>query len=150
MIQEETRQLKLANGEEILCEVVQWAEGEDFEILVRRAMRLIMMENGEGMKYYAFRPWMVYQQSGDDLLIINSSHIVGMGFPTRTLLVQYHEAVADMREMHVQREQEFEQEFGEPKRMRKSVDKIEDYLSRMDSGSNVIDMMSHLSKDTVH
>ena len=34
--------------------------------------------------------------------------------------------------------------------MRKSVDKIEDYLSRMDSGSNVIDMMSHLSKDTVH
>ena len=148
MIQEETRQLKLANGEEILCEIVQWAEGDDFEILVRKAMRLIMMESSDGMKYYAFRPWMVYQENGEDLLIINSSHIVGMGFPTRTLLVQYHEAVHDMIDMHVQREKEFDEDH--PTEQVKRDNKIEDYLNRMDSGSNVIDMMTHLSKDTVH
>jgi len=134
----EVRQLKLANGEEILCEVVQWAEEEDFEILVRKAMRLIMMESSDGMKYYAFRPWMVYQENGEDLLIINSSHIVGMGFPTRSLIVQYYEAVHDMIDMHVQREKEFDEDH--PTEQVKRDKKMEDYLNRMDSGSNVIDM----------
>ena len=60
----DVRQFKLANGEEILCEVVQWSEHmEEIEILTRKAMRLIMQENGDGFKYYAFRPWMVYQES---------------------------------------------------------------------------------------
>jgi len=150
-MEDEVRQLKLANGEEILCEVMQWSEGDEFEILVRKAMRLIMMENGEGMKYYAFRPWMVYQESGEDLLIINSSHIVGMGFPTRTLMVQYYEAVADMQEMHVVREKEFEEDHQQPKTMKKTnSDKIEDYLSRMDSGSNVIDLFSGSPSNKLH
>ena len=150
-MEDEVRQLKLANGEEILCEVMQWSEGDDFEILVRKAMRLIMMENGEGMKYYAFRPWMVYQESGEDLLIINSSHIVGMGFPTRTLMVQYNEAVADMEEMHVVREKEFEEDYQQPKTMKKTnSDKIDDYLSRMDSGSNVIDLFSGTPSNKLH
>lgn len=43
-MEDEVRQLKLANGEEILCEVMQWSEGDDFEILVRKAMRLIDQE----------------------------------------------------------------------------------------------------------
>lgn len=145
----EVRQFKLANGEEILCEVIQWAEGEDFEILVRKAMRLIMMENGDGMKYYAFRPWMVYQESSEDLLIINSTHIVGLGYPTDSLLVQWQEAVADMEQMHLAREEEHNEKYGikvsaqeqMDSRSKSAVDKIEEYLDRMggdSASSNVI------------
>ena len=151
------RQLKLASGEEILCEVVQWAEGEDFEILVRKAMRLIMMENPDGMKYYAFRPWMVYQESNEDLLIINSTHVVGMGFPTESLIVQWQEATADMQEMYDAREKEHQEKYGATavekmgERVRSAADKIEEYMDRRgltDSGaSNVIDLDS---KRTLH
>jgi hypothetical protein len=111
---------------------------EEIEILTRKAMRLIMQENGDGFKYYAFRPWMVYQESDEDLIILNSNHVVGIAFPTRTLLLQYYEAVADMSDMHRVRESEYEEEHVRPTK----GDKIDDYLSRMDSGSNVIDMFS--------
>ena len=140
-IDADVRQFKLANGEEILCEVVQWSEHmEEIEILTRKAMRLIMQENGDGFKYYAVRPWMVYQESDEDLIILNSNHVVGIAFPTRTLLLQYYEAVADMNEMHNVRETEYEEEHRVT--ASKKGDKIDDYLSRMDSGSNVIDMFS--------
>ena len=76
--------------------------------------------------------------SDSSLLIINSSHIVGMGFPTRSLIVQYYEAVHDMIDMHVQREKEFDEDH--PTEQVKRDKKMEDYLNRMDSGSNVIDM----------
>jgi hypothetical protein len=139
----EIKQFKLANGEEILCEVLQWEDADDIEILARKAMRLVMMENQEGVKYYAFRPWMVYQENNDDLIIINTTHIVGMGFPTRSLLIQYDEACADMDEMHTQREFEYDQKYGlsTEQRLNKdaSGDKIDDYLQRMglhDSASN--------------
>jgi hypothetical protein len=156
----DVRQLKLASGEEILCEVVQWQEGDDYEILVRKAMRLIMMENGDGMKYYAFRPWMVYQESSDDLLIINSSHIVGMGFPTDSLMVQWHEAVADMGEMHLVRESEHTEKYGDQQsavdkmssRVKSAADKIDDYLERMggDSASNNVISLDSIRDKTVH
>lgn len=148
----EVRQFKLASGEEILCEIVQWDEQGEIEILTRKAMRLIMQENGEGFKYYAFRPWMVYQECGEDLVVVNANHIVGIGFPTRSLLVQYYDAVADMEEMHITREIEYEETYGalkQPKtateRMQENIknaesrDKIDEYLERMvDSASNNI------------
>lgn len=156
----DVRQLKLASGEEILCEVVQWQEGDDYEILVRKAMRLIMMENGEGMKYYAFRPWMVYQESSDDLLIINSTHIVGLGFPTDSLMIQWHEAVADMQEMYVVRESEHTEKYGKQvsaeeqmrDRVQSAADKIDDYIERMggDSASDNVISLDSMRDKTIH
>ena len=156
----DVRQLKLASGEEILCEVVQWQEGDDYEILVRKAMRLIMMENGEGMKYYAIRPWMVYQESSDDLLIINSTHIVGLGFPTDSLMIQWHEAVADMQEMYVVRESEHTEKYGKQvsaeeqmrDRVQSAADKIDDYIERMggDSASDNVISLDSMRDKTIH
>jgi hypothetical protein len=130
----EYRQFKLTSGEEIVCEVMEWNDEADVEILVRKAMRLTLMEMGDGTKFYSFRPWMVYQEHPEDILILNINTVVGIGFPPDSLLKQYHEAVNEMASMNETREQEFAESLKD------SVDKIERYLTVMDSGSNVIDM----------
>lgn len=145
MNENELRQFKTTSGEEVVCEVVQWNEGYDTEVLVRKAMRLVLIETEDGIKYYSFRPWMVYQEHPDDLIILNINNVIGIGFPPDTLLSQYNEAVAEMAEMNTAREEEFNQSFSQKAARYKNKrtsnhDKIDDYLSRMDSGSNVIDM----------
>ena len=145
MNENELRQFKTTSGEEVVCEVVQWNEGYDTEVLVRKAMRLVLIETEDGIKYYSFRPWMVYQEHPDDLIILNINNVIGIGFPPDTLLSQYNEAVQEMAEMNTAREEEFNQSFSQKAAKYKNKrtsnhDKIDDYLSRMDSGSNVIDM----------
>lgn len=129
----EYRQFKLTSGEEIVCEVMEWNDEAEVEILVRKAMRLTLVEMGD-TKFYSFRPWMVYQENPEDILILNVNTVVGIGFPPETLLKQYREAVDEMASMNETREQEFAESLKD------SVDKIERYLTVMDSGSNVIDM----------
>jgi len=142
MNEPELRQFKTTSGEEVVCEVVQWNDGYETEILIRKAMKLVLQETTDGIKYFSFRPWMVYQEHPDDIIILNLNSIVGIGFPPETLLVQYNAAVVDMAEMNETREQEYNQTFQEKvDKSKKNVkDKIDEYLSRMDSGSNVIDM----------
>jgi hypothetical protein len=130
----EYRQFKLTSGEEVVCEVMEWNDEAEVEILVRKAMRLTLIEMGDGTKFYSFRPWMVYQENPEDILILNVNTVVGIGFPPETLLKQYHEAVNEMASLNETREQEFAESIKE------SADKVERYLTIMDSGSNVIDM----------
>ena len=67
----ETKQFKLASGDEIICEVVQWNMDEETEIVVRKAMKLVMGETeGGNYRYYSFRPWMVYQEKSTGLYYI--------------------------------------------------------------------------------
>jgi len=144
----ELRQFKTTSGEEIVCEVMQWTEGYDSEILIRKAMKLVLHESEEGVKYYSFRPWMVYQEHPEDIIVLNINNIVGIGFPPETLLAQYHEAVEEMAAMSAARESEYNKSFEEKvrqiaKRQKRHAkgDKIDEMLQRMDSsGSNVIDM----------
>ncbi len=136
----EYRQFKLSSGEEIVCEVLEWNDEAEVEILVRKAMRLILVEQGDGVKFYSFRPWMVYQENPDDILILNVNMVVGIGFPPDTLLKQYLEAVTEMGKMNDVREQEFAESVAEEIALTQNADKIERYLDTMDSGSNVIDM----------
>lgn len=134
------RQFKLTSGEEIVCEVLQWDDNTEIEIVVKKAMRLVMQESVDGVKYYSFRPWMVYQESADDILVINGNQVVGIGFPPDTLLVQYFEAVEEMHRMNLDRETEYNKSFSTKSSAKKDMDKLDRYLKNMDSGSNVISM----------
>lgn len=139
----ELRQFKTTSGEEVICEVMQWAEGYESEVLVKNAMKLVLQEPSDGVKYYSFRPWMVYQEHPDDIIVLNMNNVVGIGFPPETLLEQYFSAVADMSEVNAARELEFNKSFDEEtqKGKREKVrDKVEEYLSRMDSGNNIINL----------
>ena len=46
----ETKQFKLTSGEEVIAEVVQWNMDDETEIVVRKAMKLVMGET-EGGSY---------------------------------------------------------------------------------------------------
>ena len=152
MGQYEIRQFKVASGEEIVCEVVQWNNEEELELVVRKAMKLVMGETESGIKYYSFRPWMVYQENPEDYIILNGNHVVGIAYPPDSLLKQYHEAVDEMEQMYRQREKEHKKSKTDDtylsvdkineltKAVMKEAQSIEDYLENLsgDSGSNIL------------
>lgn len=91
------RQFKLSNSEEIVCEVLDFGENDEESILVRNTLKLINVENpASGQRYYAFRPFMLYQGDGQHVQILNPGHIVGECTPTRALIEEYGKAVEDL------------------------------------------------------
>lgn len=152
--QNEIRQFKLTNGDEIVCEIVQWHNEEELELVVRKAMKLVQSESS-GVKYYIFRPWMIYQENGDDMIIINGHHVVGIAFPTDPLLYQYREALIEMEKLHESRKEEYKNmnpdDIREVSKMvKRATDEIEEYLQSLEDdsdGGNVVDLFS---KKTLH
>tara|TARA_R110000796_G_scaffold59802_3_gene138034 strand:- start:1611 stop:2027 length:417 start_codon:yes stop_codon:yes gene_type:complete len=87
-------QFRLANGDEIVAQVIEEPEGDDFYIVVRNAMMIVRSENHtEGYRYYTFRPWMVCQQSESYYQLLNYNQIIGEAKPDDTLLSQYYKAI---------------------------------------------------------
>jgi len=88
-------QFRLSNGDEIVAQVVQEPEGDDFYIVVRNAMMVIRSENIErGYRYYSFRPWMSFQLNEEYFQLLNYNHIIGEAKPDKLLLEQYYRAIA--------------------------------------------------------
>lgn len=92
------KQFKLATGDEIICEIIEWpAEDDeaDVQLIVRNSYKIHSVESPiEGTRYYTFRPWMVYQDSSEYLQIINVNHIVGEANPSPVIVGHYIKAVA--------------------------------------------------------
>lgn len=83
------KQFKLTNGEELICDVVDEAD-DDVNLVVRHAMAISVRETSDGhIRYYTFRPWMVYQLRKDYFQLINETHIIGEGNPDPEVLNQY-------------------------------------------------------------
>ena len=85
------KQFKLTNNEEIVCEVVEWDTQDDVgDILVKKALRVIAVEDYQkGWRFFAFRPWMSFQDDPESLQTINSSHIIVTTNPTSNILKHY-------------------------------------------------------------
>jgi len=89
------KQFKLTNNEEIICEVIEWNTGDDpGDILVKRALRVISVEDYQkGWRFFAFRPWMSFQDDPDLLQTLNSSHIIVTTNPSLNLLKHYEKCL---------------------------------------------------------
>ena len=89
----EIRQFKLANDDEIMCEVVEYHE-EDDAIVIRKTMKMVQMDNmANGTRYYAFRPFMMYQMTKEAFQIINCEHIIAEANPNQDLILEYFKAI---------------------------------------------------------
>ena len=89
----EIRQFKLANDDEIMCEVVEYHE-EDDAIVIRKTMKMVQMDNmANGTRYYAFRPFMMYQMTKEAFQIINCEHIIAEANPNPDLILEYFKAI---------------------------------------------------------
>jgi len=106
------KQFVLTNGHEIICDVIEWTEKEFTEIVVRNCMEIISVIN-DNQKIYIFKPWMQYQESHSDLVVVNSDHIISTAIPNKYLIWQYEKAVMDMHETSTQRAYEFKKERTE-------------------------------------
>ena len=94
------RQFKLTNGDEIVCDVVEWPDVDDEHngLVVRNAYKIFMLNtlNPTENRYYQFRPWLVYQDNKEFFQIINADHIVAEATPADELLVHYYHIINDI------------------------------------------------------
>ena len=93
----EFKHFKLANGDELVCEVMEWDDMETTDIVVRKALKLVQVDDiADGTRYFSFRPWMLLQDSVDNLQVLNGSHIVGEANPTPTMMDQYEYVLSEL------------------------------------------------------
>ncbi len=88
------RQFKLTNGDEIICEIVQWPGDDEEDMIIRKAMELKSYDDdGRGLRYYNFKPWVTMQEDTDGFLSLNYAHILAEVIPSDKLLKHFFEAV---------------------------------------------------------
>ena len=140
------RQFKLANGEEILCEVMQWGDDEVSAIVIRKAMKIYQVDRLDGYRMYTLRPWMIYSEDPSQLMTINDQMIIGETTPAKPLFKQYMMVVREHKKS-------FDEEL---KNETNPVDQMTDeQLGQMirdianDSDSNIVDLFS-VDKSKMH
>jgi replicative DNA helicase len=90
------KQLKLTNNDEIICEIVQYADDENIDIVVRKCMKIITVDDyGNSIRYYTFKPWITFQDDLDDLSVLNSVHVISETKPSATVLHHYAAALIE-------------------------------------------------------
>lgn len=88
------KQFMLTSGEQIVCEVLEWPDEEVSEIVVRSVYKLVLQEDDD-IRYYAFKPWMCFQDSAEQVMTINIQHVVGEANPAEEVLKYYMKAVSN-------------------------------------------------------
>ena len=93
----EFKQFKLTNGEELICELV--ASGDEdstADVIVRRAMKIVVSDDlEENIRYYTLKPWMSFMDDTQELVALNSVHIVGEAKPSESMMMHYASGLAD-------------------------------------------------------
>lgn len=88
-------QLRLSNGSEILCEVMEWPPENENQLIMRNAMSIICYEMEEGDTTYAFRPFIHFLDDDKDYVCLNTDHVLSVNRPTEYLVEQYGIAVTE-------------------------------------------------------
>lgn len=93
------KQFKLTNDEEIICEVMVWNDRTTDDIVVRRALRIVSLDDpGGSMRYYTFKPWMLMNNDPDSIHVLNSNHIISESSPTKIAMEYYYDVLKEMTE----------------------------------------------------
>lgn len=99
MIDKVFKQFKMSNDDEIICEVLEWNNEENDAMVVRSVLKVVNVEDFEkGIRFYAFRPWMIFIDDPEELHTINSHHIISEVNPSSDIIKQYTKAVMELRE----------------------------------------------------
>lgn len=97
-MKQSTMHFKMTNGEEVICQVIDWAEGEEDaeDYIVRNALNVIQTTVRETHTRYMFKPWFTMAESSDQYICISKEHIVACTLPNDTLYNEYRRAVNQM------------------------------------------------------
>jgi len=146
------RQFKLGNGEEILCEIVQWSDDEQPAIIVRKAMKIFQVDRVDGFRMYTLRPWMMYAEDPDQLMTINDNQIIGECTPAKPLMDQYTMVVSEHKKSFLE-ELEKTPQKDRPFPHNLSDEKLEELMLDIadSTDSNIVDINSFkLDRSKMH
>ena len=85
------KQFKLTNNDEIVCEVQSWHDTETDEIIIKKVLKIVSVEDYQrGIRFFALRPWMSFQDDPDYLHSLNAAHVIVTSDPTKPMLKYYN------------------------------------------------------------
>ena len=87
------KHLKLITGEELICNLLE--ESAD-HLVVNNALSLMEKSLDDGTKFYAFKTYMVYQDSPQNVIMVFTDKIVSLALPTQDMINQYGNAIREM------------------------------------------------------
>jgi len=89
------KHLKLVTGEELVCELVEETKES---IIVNNALSLMPKTMNDGTKYFAFKTYMVYQDTPTNVIMIFTDKVMSIAVPADEMIVQYKNALKEMAE----------------------------------------------------
>lgn len=92
-VKKDIRQLKMVNGDEIICEVL---EEHKSHFIVRNALKLTKKLTKENHKYFTFSSYMTYQDGLLQVIMLMTTHMMAFGIPTKEMIFQYDVALEQM------------------------------------------------------
>ena len=123
------KQFKLTNDDEIICEVVQWDDPDNSGMVIRAAMRIVLIEDFKrGIRFYAFRPWMGFSDDPSILQTLNSAHIICEASPSEEVLEHYSGTVKKIKKALAKRDMPLDEISDKAENL--SDDEFEEYLDK--------------------
>lgn len=102
------KQLLLSDGSEIICKIEEELE-ED--LVVSSAFKIVRIDTPiTGNSYYTFKPFMTYVEDSNHFISLNLYHIISATVPFSELHNQYVKIMANVKEIMLRQEEEFNEE----------------------------------------
>ena len=95
-MKQSTMHFKMTNGEEVICQVIDWAEDTEDDYIVKNALNVIQTTVSDNHTRYMFKPWFTMAEASDQYICISKDHIVACTLPNNTLFTEYRRAVNQM------------------------------------------------------
>jgi len=110
--------IKLISGEEILAEIVDYIEEEDFSsILIKNPIKVELSSIRKSRKEYKFSPWILLNKT--EIHEINIKNIIGMSSVKETEIVEEYGSYFSKKlnpgpklKQKIPRHEEFKDEYG--------------------------------------
>jgi hypothetical protein len=135
------KHLKLVTGEELICELV--SEMKD-SFIVRNALSLTAKTMNDGTKFFAFKTYMVYQDSPMNIIMVFTDKVMSIAVPTEEMTTQYSNALKEMAEyLEEDESQQLEDDFNDSL-------SLDDFLDEMNIKLNDGDIDSDISGMTIN
>jgi len=117
------KHLKLVNGEEIVCDVLD--ESPD-SIAIRNAYSLHEKIDEDGYKYFTFKSFMLYQENPLNVMLLMGDKIMAMALPTPEMREQYSIALEELERHFEEKEKEQQMDLAYEEWYEEKAEALED------------------------
>jgi len=93
------KQFKLINGDEVICEVLEYNTEDNDMMVVTKALKIVSMDDlDQSMRYYTFKPWQLMNNNPGALHILNAYHILSQTTPSTVAVEYFNDVIKEMSE----------------------------------------------------